>query len=85
MTAAHRYRTLEALLLRTRALGSATDAQLDALLDEMDRAWDALTADEQAEADERAAKLARITAPDDLGLLDVVRALGDHALPRRAA
>ena len=85
MTAAERYQVLESHLLRTRALGTATEAQLDALLEEMDAAWDALSETERAVADARAAALARIAAPDDLRLHDDVRAIGDPHLPRKAA
>ena len=85
MTAAHRYELLQTLLLRARALGTASEPQLDALLDEMDSVWYAMTQDQQRAADERAASLARIPAPDDLHLTEVVKTIGDHHLPRRAA
>lgn len=85
MTPAERYALLESLMLRARALGSATEVQIDALLDEMDGAWAAMSDDEQRVADARAAALARIPAPDDLSLIDVMRAAGDHHLPRRVA
>ncbi len=85
MTPAHRYELLQTLLLRARALGSATEQQLDALTDEMDVVWDAMSDDERRFADARAAALARIPAPDDLHLKEVLRVIGDHQLPRRAA
>jgi len=85
MTSAQRYELLQTLLLRARALENASEAQLDSLLDEMDAAWDAMSLAEQQAADLRAAALARIPAPDDLGLTEVVKVVGDHQLPRRAA
>ena len=83
MTPAQRYSLLQALLLRAQALGSATQAQLDGLLDEMDRVWDAMSEADQRAADARAAELARVPAPDDLRLDDVSTNAGDHDLPRR--
>ena len=68
MTPAHHYEILQTLILRARALGTASEAQVDALLDEMDGVWDAMTPEEQRSADLRAAALARIPAPDDLHL-----------------
>ncbi len=85
MSPAQRYELLQTLLLRARALGTASEAQLDALLDDMDAAWDAMSSTEQQAADARAAALASIPAPDDLHLTEVVKVVGDHHLPRRAA
>ena len=85
MSPDQRYALLQTLLLSARALGTANETQLDALLDEMDAAWDAMSSEQQQAADARAAALARIPAPDDLHLTEVVKAVGDHDLPRRAA
>lgn len=85
MRPAERYALLESLMLRARALGSATEDQLDALLEEMDDVWDAMSAAERSAADAHAADLARIPAPDDLSLVDVPRRPGDHQLPRKVA
>ncbi len=85
MSPAHRYDLLQTLLLRARALGTASETQLDALLDDMDAAWEAVSFAEQQAADARAAALASIPAPDDLHLTEVVKVVGDHNLPRRAA
>ena len=84
MSPAERYDLLQSLLLRARALGTASDSQLDALLAEMDTAWDAMSPADQAAADARAAALASTAAPDELGITDVVQVIGDHRLPRRA-
>jgi hypothetical protein len=85
MSPDQRYELLQTLLLRARALGTANETQLDALLGEMDVAWDAMSSAQQQAADARAAALARIRAPDDLQLTEVAKAVGDHDLPRRAA
>lgn len=85
MTLAHRYSLLESFLLRSRALNSASDAQLDAVLSEMDRVWDNMSEFEQVVANAHAAELARIPAPEDLALVEIIRAPGDHGIPRRAA
>jgi hypothetical protein len=65
MTPSSRYARLQGLLLRARALGTASESQLDALLDDMDAAWDAMSPAEQQAADARAAALASIPAPDE--------------------
>ena len=85
MTAAQRYQLLNNHQLRARALGTATEAQLDAVLDEMDTLWDDMSETERDQANAHAAALARIPAPDDLCLRDDLRAIGDHHLPRQAA
>jgi hypothetical protein len=85
MSPADRYQLLQSLLLRARALGTASDVQLDAVLEEMDAVWSKMSPGEQLAADDRAATLPRIPAPDDLGLTEVVKAVGDHQLPRRVA
>lgn len=85
MSPADRYALLESLMLRAHALGSATEVQIDALLDEMDGVWDAMSDEDRRVANARAAALARIPAPEDLSLIDVARSAGDHDLPRRAA
>lgn len=85
MTAAERYAMLESLMLRARALGTATETQLDAILDDMDAQWDAMSEAERSAADAHARALTAIPAPDELALVDIPRAAGDHDLPRRVA
>jgi hypothetical protein len=85
VTPAQQYRLLEALMLRGRALGTITEAQLDALLEELDQLWAQMSHEERQEADRRAAAMAAISAPDELHLQDVATRLGDRHLPRVAA
>ena len=68
MSPDQRYALLQTLLLSARALGTAGEAQLDALLGEMDAAWDAMSVAQRQAADARAAALARVPAPDDVPL-----------------
>ena len=65
MSPAQRYARLQTLLLRARAYGTANNAQADALLDEMDAVWDAMSPAEQQAADLRAAAHAEIAVPED--------------------
>ena len=83
MSPDQRYALLQTLLLRARALGTAGEARLDALLGEMDAAWDAMSVAQRQAADARAAALARVPALDDLHLTEVVRCVVDNPLPRR--
>ncbi len=63
MPPAHRYASLQTLLLRAHGHAPASEPQLDDLLDAMDAAWDALSPSEQQTADLRAAALAEIAVP----------------------
>ncbi len=60
VTPAERYAMIESLMLGARALGTAPDTQLDALLDDMDGQWAAMSEAERSVADAHARGAGRI-------------------------
>jgi len=68
MTPFEHYRLLERRLLRGRALGTLSAALEDAILEEMDPLWYAMTDTERAIVDAGAADVP--SAPKHLGVVD---------------
>ncbi len=69
MTPKERYRELTEKLLEDEAWGTLSEAADDAIREEMDSLWWAMTEDERADADSWLAEQ-RARAPIDLGLIE---------------
>jgi hypothetical protein len=84
--AAQRYIQLatELLLLRELSGGPLSDELESAYIDQFDRCWQAMTREEQDDAEWLIAQTA-INAPNDLGEADVVVTLGKKERPRSKA
>lgn len=70
MSAKDQYRELTLRLLENEAWGTLLEEQEDAIRDQMDELWWAMTQQERVEADEWLAAQ-RAKAPDTLGLVEV--------------
>lgn len=70
MSAGDRLKELEQRLHRGRAHHRMPEVEQDALMDLMDALWPQLTVGEQAEANARAAKLAKLMLGPDLDMVD---------------
>lgn len=88
--AAQEYKNLTRQLLEGRARGAFEkgtpgEAREDELLERMDDRWWEMTVAERAEADRRLEESRRISAPSEIGAVDVAVPSGGDVMPRKVA